>query len=90
MQKRRRKPPSAKAKQAEARAIWRKLRRDGWATPIAKALGLTPQAVFQWREVPIKRVVAVEEIVGMPRHLLRPDEHLPPNGSQKKDDHIAA
>lgn len=34
---------------------------------------ITPQAVSQWKFVPVKRVSAVEKISGVPRQRLRPD-----------------
>lgn len=46
----------------------------GGSTGLARALGgLTPQAVSQWKAVPADRVLKVEEITGVSRHLLRPD-----------------
>jgi DNA-binding transcriptional regulator YdaS (Cro superfamily) len=44
------------------------------------ALGvtITPQAISQWDKVPAERVVEIEAATGVPRHLLRPDLHLPP------------
>lgn len=33
----------------------------------------TPQAISQWKYVPVERVLAVEEVSGVSRHLLRPD-----------------
>jgi DNA-binding transcriptional regulator YdaS (Cro superfamily) len=50
------------------------LRRDrGRLTELAHKLGLRPQAVHQWRRVPIARVLEVEAITGINRKLLRPD-----------------
>ena len=40
---------------------------------IARALGITRGAVAKWRRVPAERVLAVEAIAGISRHLLRPD-----------------
>lgn len=46
----------------------------GGSTNLARALGdLTPQAVSQWREVPVMRVIDVERLTGVSRHDLRPD-----------------
>lgn len=45
---------------------------------LAKKLGgLTPQAVSQWRRVPVERVLDVERATGVPRHELRPDIYPP-------------
>lgn len=47
----------------------------GWGATveIAAALGITSQAVTQWRRIPAERVLDVERITGVPRHELRPD-----------------
>jgi DNA-binding transcriptional regulator YdaS (Cro superfamily) len=40
---------------------------------LAKQLGVTVGAVWQWRQVPAARVLDVERITGISRHELRPD-----------------
>lgn len=40
---------------------------------MAKALGISHQAVVQWRRCPPTRAVAIEEATGISRHILRPD-----------------
>ncbi len=50
----------------------------GSAVRLARAIGVSPQAVTQWKRrgcVPAARVVAVEAATGglVSRHLLRPD-----------------
>lgn len=40
---------------------------------IADACGISHGAVWQWRKVPATRVLIVERITGIPRHMLRPD-----------------
>jgi len=49
------------------------LKDRGAQSRLARHLGILPEAVMQWREVPIKRVAAVEQYTGIPRHKLRPD-----------------
>ena len=39
----------------------------------ARALGLTPGAISQWKRVPVKHLLAVEAATGIPRERLRPD-----------------
>lgn len=34
---------------------------------------VSPQAISQWDKVPARRVLEVEEITGISRHVLRPD-----------------
>ena len=45
----------------------------GGGSKLARALGLTRQAVYQWDSIPSDRVLRVEEVTGVPRHRLRPD-----------------
>lgn len=40
---------------------------------LARELGVTIQAVSQWRKVPAERCLAVEEATGISRYELRPD-----------------
>jgi DNA-binding transcriptional regulator YdaS (Cro superfamily) len=40
---------------------------------LAKATGVSYQAIQKWRRVPAERVHDVEKASGVPRHLLRPD-----------------
>ena len=40
---------------------------------IAKALGITPQAIYRWSHVPAVHVLTVEKLSGVSRHHLRPD-----------------
>jgi DNA-binding transcriptional regulator YdaS (Cro superfamily) len=40
---------------------------------IADACQIREAAIRQWRRVPPLRVVVVERITGIPRHLIRPD-----------------
>ena len=54
-------------------ALERAISAAGGIGPLAKELGIKPQAVSQWDEVPPLRVIAVERVTGVPRHELRPD-----------------
>jgi DNA-binding transcriptional regulator YdaS (Cro superfamily) len=49
----------------------------GGPIKLAKALGIRRQAVEQWRRVPSERCLAVEELSGISRHVLRPDIYGP-------------
>lgn len=42
-------------------------------TAIARACGITTQAVSQWDRVPPSRVLIVSRLTGIPPHRLRPD-----------------
>ena len=46
----------------------------GGPSALALALGnITPQAVGQWRKIPVERVNDVARVTGIPREKLRPD-----------------
>lgn len=49
------------------------IRAVGRAKMLAAAVGVTEQAVSQWTRCPAGRVLQVESISGIPRHVLRPD-----------------
>lgn len=40
---------------------------------LAKALGLEPSGLYQWKVVPSKHVLAIEKLTSVPRYKLRPD-----------------
>jgi len=44
---------------------------------LAARLGITIQAISQWRRVPVSRVLEVERATGVPRSELRPDIYPP-------------
>ncbi|QJP14696.1 helix-turn-helix domain-containing protein [Starkeya sp. ORNL1] len=48
------------------------------SSALALAIGVRPQAISQWKRVPVARVLAVEAATGIPRHELRPDIYPPP------------
>jgi DNA-binding transcriptional regulator YdaS (Cro superfamily) len=45
----------------------------GKAFKLAEQIGVTPQAVASWKKVPWYRVLEIERITGVSRHVLRPD-----------------
>ena len=49
------------------------MRDRGNAYKLAKALNISPQAVYQWERTPVSKVLEVSEITGISRHKLRPD-----------------
>lgn len=50
----------------------------GGSSELGRRLGVTSQAVSQWRRVPAERVLDVERATGVSRHQLRPDLYPPP------------
>ena len=51
------------------------IKKAGGRGAVAKALGVTPEAVRQWitRKIPAERAVDLEKISGVHRSALRPD-----------------
>lgn len=49
------------------------LNERGLRLKIARTLGITHGAVYQWQQIPAQRVLEVERITGIPRSRLRPD-----------------
>ncbi|WP_394165099.1 transcriptional regulator [Neptunomonas phycophila] len=62
-------------KKAMAAAMKRAISEAGGNVKLAAALGITSQAVSQWRLVPADRVLDVEKACGskVTRHEMRPD-----------------
>ena len=55
------------------RALQKAIDAAGNGKALAGRIGVTPQALSQWRRVPARRVLAVERASGVLRHALRPD-----------------
>lgn len=55
----------------------------GQITRIAEELGVTPWAVCKWKRIPAERVLEVERIIGISRHILRPDLYPPSEYGQR-------
>lgn len=49
------------------------IERAGSIRKLARLLGISPQAVSKWSEVPAHQIVVVESATGVPREELRPD-----------------
>jgi DNA-binding transcriptional regulator YdaS (Cro superfamily) len=74
-----RKPDSAFFEIVAIRSDPRKVKK------ILDATGITRQALWQWRRVPLERVIAVSRAIRVAPHRLRPDHYPPPRkrrGSQ--------
>lgn len=52
----------------------------GGIKAVASALGISRQAVEQWKICPHNRALQLERLTGVPRHLLRPDLYPSENG----------
>ena len=55
------------------RGLQEAIRAAGGVTELARRIGVTQPSVSNWRRVPAERVLAVEEVTGVARDLLRPD-----------------
>jgi len=54
-------------------ALKRAIIQAGGAQRLAKALGVTVQAISQWKVAPVLRVLGIEQASGVSRYDLRPD-----------------
>jgi DNA-binding transcriptional regulator YdaS (Cro superfamily) len=61
----------------------------GNPSKLARLLGITRQAVDQWKRVPVEHVLAVEEMSGIPRHVQRPDVYPPPREGENPTNRAA-
>ena len=62
-------------------SITEAIKRAGSVKALAAAAGVRPQAISQWKQVPVERVARISEVLGIPRHELRPDIYEAPAGS---------
>ena len=56
-----------------SKALSRAIETAGGLKNLATPLGITPQAISQWAECPVLRVLEIERLSGVSRHELRPD-----------------
>jgi DNA-binding transcriptional regulator YdaS (Cro superfamily) len=54
------------------------IEKAGGPAALGKALGCSSQAISQWKHIPVKRIVEVESLTGIPREDLRPDLYWRP------------
>jgi len=51
----------------------------GSISELSRRLGISAQSISDWKRVPSVRVLQIEQIADVPRHVLRPDLYpLPP------------
>ena len=65
--------PSAYPRRQRTEGMLAAVAAAGDIKTLARRLKLTPQAVSIWRDVPLRYLLAVEQITGVPRETLRPD-----------------
>jgi len=49
------------------------IEKAGGISSLARAIGVDRRRVFEWKQIPAKRVLDVERVTGISRHILRPD-----------------
>lgn len=54
-------------------ALQTAIAKAGGPVALGKVLGISSQAIAQWRRAPASRVLQIEEVSGISRHDLRPD-----------------
>jgi DNA-binding transcriptional regulator YdaS (Cro superfamily) len=54
-------------------ALQEAIRIAGGQSALGRQLGVTQQAVFQWKQAPPQHVIIIEDLTGISRDLLRPD-----------------
>lgn len=59
------------------KALQKAIIEAGGLRPLARAIGVAPQSISNWRRVPAERVIAVENATGLHRSTLRPDIYPP-------------
>lgn len=52
----------------------------GGVRKLAEMLGITGPAISQWKCVPVKHVLAISDLTGIPPHKIRPDIYRRPSG----------
>lgn len=62
------------------RAIWAL----GGVRKAAQKLGVTTQAVSKWRQVPLKRIMAIVALTGLEPYQIRPDLYKAPGVVRRK------
>jgi DNA-binding transcriptional regulator YdaS (Cro superfamily) len=61
------------SKREQAAALRAAISAAGGKRKLARLLGISHQAISQWRSIPAKHIIKIEEVTGVPRERLRPD-----------------
>lgn len=58
------------------------LKKAGGRVALARKLSISPQAISQWKQIPVHRVLEIERVTGVSRSDLRPDIYPPQDESR--------
>ena len=58
------------------------IEKAGSVSALARMVGVRPQAISQWKEIPASRARTIADATGIPLHELRPDLWEPPRPEQ--------
>lgn len=72
-----RKGRGAKADAVSNAGLQLAIDKAGGKAALARLLNIKVQAISQWSDVPVKRILAIEAATGVPRRKLRPDLYGP-------------
>jgi DNA-binding transcriptional regulator YdaS (Cro superfamily) len=56
----------------------------GGIRSLARKLGLSHVSVLRWTTIPVRRLLDIESVTGVPREELRPDIFRTPNAGRRK------
>ena len=57
----------------------------GGMRPLGRALGIAYQTIQRWKRIPAERVIAIEQVTGIPRERLRPDLYRAPRPRKRHE-----
>lgn len=66
-------PPRPKKPSGQSIGVRRAIKAAGNGFRLARAVGITPAAIYRWTDIPVERVKIVAKVTGLPRERLRPD-----------------
>jgi len=66
------------------------IEKAGSVKALAELVGVKPQAISQWRRVPVEHVRAIAGLTGLPKHQIRPDVFDAPADAPSPEPKVAA
>jgi DNA-binding transcriptional regulator YdaS (Cro superfamily) len=58
------------------------IERAGSVKALAQLCGVAPQAISQWKHIPIDHIRTIEDLIKLPRHEIRPDVYDAPKAAE--------